>query len=422
MSAAQIDPEPPVVNLSDVRARQKLDDMLAKSDGGHVLPTVSNMLAILRHDPMVAGLVTLNQLTHETALLRAPPRPDDSAKDLPGPYPRQWTDADEALILAYIQRSWCPRANDKSLRAAMVAESAMRGFHPITTWLDTLQWDGTHRLDNWLCHTFGAPDTPYIRDVASKFLIAAVRRVRQPGCKFDYMPVLEGDQGIGKSTAIKTLFSENWFSDSISHDLASKDAAINLIGVWCLEMAEIDQLVRNDVETIKAFLSRATDKYRPPFGRSDVSRPRQGVLIGTTNASDYLRDSTGNRRFWPVPCQYANVEWIAAHRDQLWAEANARDQTDEPIWITEPDIQAAATEQQSARLYQDAWHERVANHIQWRHEATTPEILETALSVPIKDHTRALEMRVAAILKILGWRGVVARRDGKAVRFWKKPE
>jgi putative DNA primase/helicase len=407
-----------VVDLARVRGQNKVWDALAKTDNGAPLPTLANILIILRHDPVLTGIVTLNEFTHDTAIVRAPPPPDSDAPPLPGPYPRQWTAADESLILAYIQRRWIARASDKALQQAMAAEAAMRGFHPVRDWLDTLKWDGHKRLDTWLISTFGCEDTQYHRDVGAKFLIAAVRRVRQPGCKFDFMPIFEGDQGIGKSTAIKTLFGAEWFSDSISRDLGHKDAAIGLLGVWCVEMAEIDTLIRSEVETIKAFLSRSVDKYRDHYGRRDVTRPRHGVTCGTTNDNNYLRDSTGNRRFWPIMCVKADVAWVAAQRDQLWAEANAAEQAGDPIWLEEPEVQKVATQQQADRVWEDTWHERIVGFVGSRVSTTTTEILEDCLHVALKDQDRALQMRVATILRMLGFKGKVVR-DGESVsRKW----
>lgn len=408
--------------LADVRARQTLAESLARSKEGTILGTVANLLAILRHDPALAGLITYNEFTYEAALLRPPPLPDDAARPMPGPYPRQWTEGDEALILAYVQRAWTSRATDGALRSAMAAEAPMRGCHPVMEYLASLKWDRKPRLDQWLQTAFGAEDVQYTRDVGSKTLIAAVRRVCQPGCKFDFMLILEGKQGIGKSTAIKALFSEEWFSDSIIPDLADKDAAINLVGKWCLEMAEISHFNRNETETLKAFISRATDKYRPPFGRTDVSRPRQGIIIGTTNQDKYLRDETGNRRFWPAQCTRADSSWITTNRDQLWAEAAEREALNETIWLDDAETQADATTIQASRLEQDAWHDRIAIFLTLKTDTTTAEILESAVSMPVKDHNRAAQMRTAAVLVALGWTQDVVRKGARIVRVWKSPK
>jgi putative DNA primase/helicase len=161
--------------------------------------------------------------------------------------------ADVAATQAHLQRIWAPRFSAQTVEQAMVFEAGTQRFHPVREWLDSLQWGGKERLDTWLSAAFGAADTPYHRAVGAKMLIAAVRRVRQPGVKFDYLPVLEGNQGIGKSRAVRCLFSAPWFSDALPHDLASRDGALGLLGMWGIELGEIDQLVRTEVETVKAF-------------------------------------------------------------------------------------------------------------------------------------------------------------------------
>ena len=414
---------PPPIDLATVRAHKDLRDMLAKGDKGAILKTISNLITILRYDPNLTNLLSYNDFTYEALINRSPPSPDATAPPLAGPYPRTWTSADISLIHAYIQKTWTAHASQQGIESAMGAEAMLRSFHPVRNWLENIHWDGSPRLNKWLHFAFGANDTDYHTEVGSKFLIAAVRRVRHPGCKFDYMPVLEGPQGIGKSTAAATLFGADWFSDSIPHDLSNKDSAMALLGIWCLEMAEIEQLIRGEVETIKGFLSRRIDRYRPPFGRGFVSRPRQGILIGTTNNAEYLRDSTGNRRFWPITCKFADIEWISANRDQLWAEAVGREAAGEDIWITDQDVQKAAAEAQADRMIEDVWATSIERFLDQRMDAsvTVPELLSGPLSIPVKDQDRAAQMRVGSILRSLKMVRIVEWKNGKTTRTWQKP-
>lgn len=430
MSGQPAGPTPPTVDLATVRAMKVLRDNLAKSDKGKILPTVANLIAILRHDPSLENMLLYNDFSFDLLIGHPPPLPDDQAPSLPGPYPRNWTSADTSLIHAYVQRVWTPAAKQDGIKSAMGAVAMMRSIHPVREWLDTLRWDGKPRLDTWLVSAFGAADTPYHAEVGAKFLIAAVRRVRHPGCKFDFMPVFEGAQGIGKSTALAALFGEQWFSDSIPHDLNNKDAPMALLGVWCLEMAEIEQLIRGEIETIKAFLSRQTDKYRPPYGAGVVSRPRHGVLAGTTNATEYLRDSTGNRRFWPIPCEFADPEWLRSNRAQIWAEAAAREASNEVIWLANDETQADAREHQSRRMLEDVWQVRIEEYIASRPPSlpnlptsiTVPDILSGPLQIPTKDQDKRSQMRVASILRQLRWERRL-QRDGDTVgRKWFPPE
>jgi len=353
--------------------------------------------------------------------MRAPPPSADDGVEMVGPYPRPWGTEDVALTQGYLQRVWSPKFTRGTTEDAMLAVAAVKRFHPVAGWLDGLQWDGKPRIDLWLSNAFDAENNSYHRAVGSKFLVAAVRRVRQPGCKFDHMLVLEGAQGIGKSRACEALFGAEWFSDAVPPDLNNKDAAMALHGKWCLEFAEIEHLIRAEVETIKAFLSRRTDRYRPPYGKAYVERPRQGVLIGTTNADDYLRDSTGNRRIWPVRCKVASPDWVTLNRDQLWAEAAARERRGGAIWLDDDDVKGAATSAQAERLSEDLWEAAIAEWITGRSEVRVHQILTDALQVPKERLNKAQEMRVGGLLRRRGWTKATRRRLGEPTKVWFPP-
>lgn len=392
--------------------------LVAKNDKG-TLNTLANIIIIMAHDPPLAGMLGFNEFTDQPVLMRPPPVADDGEKPLPGPYPRPWGIADVALIQAYIQRAWISRAPSQAIENAMHTEAAHRRFHPVRDWLRSLKWDGKSRIDTWLHHAFGCPKDEYHAAIGAKFLIASVRRIRHPGCKFDHMPVLEGEQGIGKSSVCRELFGAAWFSDAIPEELASRDAALALLGVWLLEFAEIQHLIRNEVEVIKAFLSRSTDRYRPPYGKAFVEHPRHGVLIGTTNATDYLRDSSGNRRIWPVRCTIADVAWVTANRDHLWAEAAQREAGGEAIWLHEQEVQTQANVAQSDRMSEDVWNDAIAEWLHAKYETRIPDILTSALQIPRERQGKREEMRVATILTGLGWKRHVERVDGTPRRIWR---
>lgn len=384
-----------------------------------VLPTQANVLRLFAHDQMLKGLLAYNAFTAEPLIMRPPPVADDEEPELPGPYPRPWGGADVALIHAYFQRVWTARVTATTVEAGMLTEATLRQYHPIVDWLRDLRWDGSHRLDNWLVNAFDCDPTAFNRAAGAKMLIAAVRRVMHPGCKFDQMMVLEGAQGIGKSRALRILFSDPWFSDAIPADLASKDAAMALLGVWCLEFAEIEHLIRAEVETIKAFLSRSVDRYRPPYGKSYIERPRQGVLIGTTNSDDYLRDASGNRRIWPVRCKTADPDWIRVNRDQLWAEAVVREASGEPIWLEDSEVRAEANQAQSERMATDPWGESIANFIRGKSYVLIPAILGEALSIPKDRWTPGTERRVGSVLRQAGWTKKRERLSGALAMVWR---
>jgi putative DNA primase/helicase len=411
-----------IIEFATRAARLDWSNKLARSrsDPPAVLPTVGNAMMILANDPELVGALAYNSFTGAPLLMRAVPVGEDDPL-LPGPYPRVWEGSDATLVHAYIQRRWCSRIGRETIENAMAAEAALRQFHPVRDWLAGLVWDGTPRIDTWLVTAFGAADTPFHQAVGAKVLIAAVRRIIRPGCKFDQMMVLEGPQGIGKSRALRALFGDDWFSDAIPADLTSKDAAMALLGVWGLEFAEIEHLIRTEVETIKAFLSRSVDRYRPPYGRNYVERPRQGIAIGTTNADDYLRDVTGNRRIWPIKCLKAEPEWVGEMRDQLWAEATIREAEGEPIWLDEEGTQIAAEEAASDRMSEDVWQSAIISWLTGRTQVSCADVLEHALKMPTEKMTKAADMRATAVLRTLGWLRTLARVNGKPSRIWRHP-
>ena len=386
------------------------------------LPTVANALVIFANDPAVKGLLAYNTFAGHYLLTREPPSEEVDGPPLPGPYPREWRTGDAIFIQAYFQRMWSSKFSRSTIEDAMLADASIRCFHPVCDWLDTLVWDGKPRLDNWLVNAFDCKNTQLHRAIGAKFLIAAVRRVRRPGFKFDHMMVLEGAQGIGKSTALRVLFGDPWFSDHVPSDLASKDAAQALLGIWCLEFAEIEHLIRAEVETIKAFLSRPVDRYRPPYGKSYEEHPRQCVMVGTTNSDDYLRDTTGNRRIWPIACKSADPGWIEVNRDQLWAEAAAREAAGEAIWLNDEALEGDATGAQATRLADDVWFDAVVDWLRGKVEVTSADVLQHALGVPVERMTKGLQMRVGGILRSLKWRRTVVWRYGTAHRLWVPPE
>ena len=209
--------------------------------------------------------------------------------------------------------------------------------HPVRDHLGALAWDGVPRIETWACRYLGAEDTAFNRSVGALWLISAVARIFRPGVKADHMLVLEGPQGARKSTALKILAGEDWFTDELP-DLGSKDAAMHMQGVWIIEIAELDAIGKAEVSRIKAFLTRTTDRFRPPYGRYTIEVPRQCVFAGTVNPDTYLRDETGNRRFWPVRCGTIDIDALARDRDQLWAEAVARFRAGAIWWLETPEL------------------------------------------------------------------------------------
>ena len=225
--------------------------------------------------------------------------------------------------------------------------------HPVRDWLNSLKWDGVKRIDTWLkdyCQAEAAE--PYLSEASRKFLLAMVKRIFEPGCQWDYVLVLEGKQGKYKSSIARALAGDKWFMDNLP-DLKDKDAMLNLQGKWLIELAELSNVKRADYNLVKAYLIRRTDTVRPHYGRLMADVPRQSVFIGTVNEGQYLKDPTGNRRFWPVLVRNCDVPGLRAVRDQLFAEAFHIYKETNEILMLSPEATAQAEEAQEDRRVDD---------------------------------------------------------------------
>jgi hypothetical protein len=298
-------------------------------------------------------------------------------------------------------------------------------FHPVRQYLGKQTWDGVDRLAGWLVNYAGAEDNEYVRAVAAIVLIAAVRRVRQPGCKFDELLVLESPQGTDKSTALGILaVHEDWFTDDMPLDADSKVLMERIAGRWLVEIAELKGMKRGDVEHVKAALSRRVDKARLAYGRMVTEQPRQCVFFGTTNHGEYLRDTTGNRRFWPVKVNKFDLAALRRDRDQLWAEAAAREAAGESIRLPER-LWSAAGEQQAHREVGDPFYEILSARLHGLEgKVRGSDIWEAVGLGDAKYRTQDHNVRLSATMQKLGWRRPksVLRFDGKPQLAWVKGE
>ncbi|WP_441256160.1 VapE domain-containing protein [Bradyrhizobium sp. 482_C4_N1_1] len=248
--------------------------------------------------------------------------------------------AEIRFTVAYAANGKEPAKDKIADAVALIGER--RSYHPVRDYLAGLRWDGVERLDGWLVQYAGAEDTPLNRAFGRKILSAAVRRVMQPGAKFDAMLVLEGAQDLGKSSLIRSLcHDENWFTDQLEVGADAKVTIEKTSGSWIVEMPELDGMGRRDTNRVKSFITTTRDRSRLAYGRYAVTRDRQFALFGTTNENHYLSDLTGNRRFWIVRATKADPAGLAEVRDQLWAEAVAAE-PNEALWLDEPDLKSAA--------------------------------------------------------------------------------
>ncbi len=303
-------------------------------------------------------------------------------------------------------------------RAVLINESHKHSYHPICEYLDGLKWDGAPRIHHWLVLLAGAVDTEYVRKVSAIVLIAAVRRARQPGAKYDEIVVLEGAQGIEKSNGLQALCHDpDWFTDSLPLNASPKEVIEQTAGRWLVEVAELSGISGAKVEQLKAMLSRQTDSSRMAYGHHRVDRRRQWVAFGTTNDSEYLRDDTGNRRFWPVKVEKFDVAGIIAQRDQLWAEAAQREASGESIRLPESLWSDAASEQEQ-RHVTDPWEDELKHNLATQ---TWPKGLKRVsrrdlygwLGKNIAHASKTDNMRLKAIMNRLGWKALTVVVNGK---------
>lgn len=325
---------------------------------GNLTQTTDNIVKIMLNDPRLKNGIGGNDLFQQKPVKKG---------DLPWwqwDENTTWTDTDDAGLRYYLEKSYKLVSKGKTDDAiAFVQEK--NSFHPVRDYLGELKWDGTERLDTLFIDYLGAEDTAYNRAVARKIMTAAVARVYTPGCKMDYMPVLVGKQGIGKSHMLSILGGE-WFSDSITN-IQGKEGYEALHGSWIVEWAELSAARKADIESMKQFISKRDDRYRKAYARRVTDNPRQCVFIGTTNDDEFLRDYTGNRRFWPVQTNAALAtksvfEDLPKERDQLWAEAVERFRQHEPLYL-DSELQAKALEVQEEHTYRSVREDLVRDYL-----------------------------------------------------------
>lgn len=290
-------------------------------------------------------------------------------------------------------------------------------FHPVRDYLDGLRWDGTPRLDRWLSTYGGAEDNEYTRAVGALVPVAAVRRVRQPGVKFDEMLVLESPQGTNKSSALRVMaVRDEWFGDDLPLNADGKRVIEQTAGKWVIEAGELKGMRKGEVEHLKAFLSRQDDTARMSYARLPVIVPRQCVIIGTTNSERYLRDLTGNRRFWPVRVEGFDLEALRRDRDQIWAEAAAREAEGASIRL-DPSLYAAAGLEQDARRVEDPFVAALAAALGDRNGKVRAEDVWRLLGVPMGQRTQDLNARVGDAMRELGWNRTRRRFGGSGREY-----
>lgn len=386
-----------------------IPDLIWKKDG--LAACLSNVYQILSHRPEWRGVAAYDEFSLCVVKRRPPP--------FEGGVTGEWDSTDDSRAAMWLSRAYSFTPSSATVAEAIEVLARANSWHPVRTWLRSLEWDGTPRLETWLSSYLGVDLTNYTRRVAKWWIMGAVKRVLHPGCKFDYCLVLEGPQGKGKSTAL-AIIGGDWFGDT-DLDLAHKDSMSALRGKLVYEIAELGALARSEEKRQKSFLSRRVDEYRPVYGRREIKAPRQLVFGGSTNEFEWNKDPTGGRRFWPCECLGEfDLDGLREIRAQLFAEAllcvedgqrcfpTAAEQTKffDPVQLK--------VEQQESLV--DALHDwvyaRVANF-------TAAEAMMDCLKLDASKMTRDMQTRVGIALRKLGC-AREERRNGM-VRFWYKP-
>ena len=389
-------------------------ELLLRTEKGKIKPILANAITALRLAPEWHGVLAFNELSCRLVKLSPPPYDKATSGD--------WTDEDDILTAEWLQRRSIEAGVQTAAHAAQ-AVSHEAPFHPIRQYLSSLQWDGEKRIQRWLTTYLGVQFSDYACSVGAKWLISAVARVMSPGSQVDTCLVLEGEQGIRKSSSLRVLAGDDWFTDQLS-DLANKDSSQDLNGKWIVEFSDLGQMSRSEEGVLKAFISRRIDHYRQSYGRRTQDFPRQCIFAATTNKDNWAKDETGARRFWPIRCGAIDLESLRRDRDQLWAEAFSMFQKKATWWLDDDAVIKAAKEEQAERFENDVWEPSILKWINEKEEAydateeaeaavwkrpaqpfsvTTEELLAGPINKPVGSWTAFEKTRVARILLFNGF-------------------
>lgn len=335
--------------LSDSSDSAAWVDQLETNTRGAITKTANNIQIILEHDPRIREKFQYDRFADRIYTKGGLPWNQETKQ-------RDLTDADLAGLRVFLETEYKITGKEK-IQDAFETFLQMKAVHVVRDYLNSLVWDGVPRLDRALIDYLGAEDTPYTRSVTRKLFCAGVARILAPGIKYDYLVVLIGPQGLGKSTFIR-IMGIDWYTDSLKiTDMKDKTAAEKLQGMWVLELSEMDGFSKTETTVIKSFLTMVEDMFRPAFGRLTVRRPRECIMIGTSNQRDFLTDETGNRRFWPLDCkvtepQKSVFKELKSEIGQIWAEAVIRWKSGESLYMS-AEMEAMAAAQQAEHKQED---------------------------------------------------------------------
>jgi predicted P-loop ATPase len=384
---------------------------LQQDDRGTALPILANAAATLRTAPALSGMLAYDMVQRSVVMTRSLPgtRIEKVVEK------RAIRDVDVSEIQEWMQCNGIARISREVVQQACDLVAMEHAFHPIRDYLDSLKWDGTPRIDTWLSKYAGVKNSEYVRKIGRFFLLSMVARVMHPGCKCDYALVFEGTQGLEKSTLFATLAGE-WFSDSLPelHGGDPVRISMHLRGKWLIEFSELSAISKSEAGALKSFITRTSERYTPKHGRNEVTEHRECVFVASTNDTTYLRDPTGNRRFWPVRAVKIDIEYLKADRDQLFAEATLAMKAGEQYWPDREFEKKYIRPEQEARYADDEWEELIAQWLKDKVDVTVPDIAGLALGLDTAKLGTQEQRRITSALGRLKWRSA---RDKKR-RWW----
>jgi len=397
------------------------EDQFIRNKNGIVPTSTINATLVMQNDPALRGIFCYDSFAKRLLLRKCPPWANENEFEVRG-----IQDHDYLPLECYLERTYGIRAakNKCADLVEAVAHEKHNVINPACEYFSALEWDGIDRLENWLIDyvTDGEQNHEYLRIVGKKFMCGLAARAMQPGIKFDTMIIFEGEQYAGKSylsRIMATIGDEEYFLDDFK-DIENKDALMKMQGKLVVEFPEISTMRKAEVNDLKAFISRQDDEFRPPYGRNTINAPRQCVFIGTVNPEGhYLRDVTGNRRYWPVSCRKKlPIEDLRDVMPMLHAEAAHLVREGEQLWLA-PDEYEVAKIEQAKRVMEDMWTDKIEELVQHAHEITTDEICLT-LSLPSEKQSPLVYSRISQIMTSLGFVPARISQGSKRVRGYKK--
>lgn len=388
-----------------------------------------NTALMFAPDFPLAGLLALDLFSHNLIYKKRAPW-HNPKEDI-----RVWTDDEASRCRHWLSTNKKYEPNQQMMHDGALVAAYQYQFHPVKDYFESLVWDGHKRIHNWMHSYLGAAEDPYTRAVGLKTLVACVKRIYEPGCKFDYITVLEGHQDTGKSTAWKILAGKQWFGDT-PIDISKEWSIMKTFGKLMYEWAEMETFRKSGTQAMKAFLSSESDTVRLPYNRNIQNIPRQGIFVGTFNPDKdadigWLHDTTGNRRYWVVStsvCGDIRNDKLEAVRDQLWAEAIALYRMGVPIYFEDIVVIKMAQDEQAKRLGKDPWHDAIDMWVNAEHNLdkivlTGDEIFKDCIGGNLTQYKRVEMGRISMVMVKLGWaKGVhhhAVRKE--SVRGFKRP-